>query len=197
MKDFEYRTLSFEIRSATQDGDQPQGMVKGYASTWAKDAFGDRVNPGAFGSSITEQRGKYPVLQGHDTSQFPIGFTTSLVEDHKGLLMEAQLALNTTAGRDAFGLLQTAKAVDYRMGLSIGFICREWQMEDEVRVLTNIDLKEISLTAFPANHRSRVLDARSIHGGEGASVPKTPADQLRAAIWQARIRLIHEMEKTR
>jgi len=169
------KSFAFEARS---DG-QAQGIVRGYASTYQKDAYGDRIAPGAFGESIKEKRGRYPVLWGHDPGAL-IGFTTKAAEDHKGLDVEALLALGNSTGRDAYELVKTAEAAGSTMGLSIGFITRQWEMDDDVRTLTDVDLIEISLTAFPANRGARIEEARS-RSGIHATALLALQNEIRAA----------------
>ena len=152
-KDF----LFLDTRS---DGDQ--GIISGYASTYTKDAYGDVIQPGAFAQSIKDKRGRVPILFGHDAASW-VGFSTSLAEDHKGLLATAKLATTTTGGRDAFELVKAAQAADYRVGLSIGFVTKDWDNSDDGgRLLKEIDLWEISLTPFPANRLSRIDEAKSV-----------------------------------
>jgi HK97 family phage prohead protease len=177
--DLEYKTYPLDVRSKEE---AEQGVISGYASTYAKDAYGDVVSPGAFAQSITDKKGKYPILFGHDSTAV-VGFSTHVSEDHKGLQMDAQLSLGTSGGRDAFELIKTARAVDFKMGLSIGFITREWDMEGDVRVLKEIDLWEVSLTVFPANKMARVEETRATRGRSAAD------DALRAMLWKTRARL--------
>jgi len=177
-----YRSYQFlEVRSA--DGGEDQGIFSGYASTYQTDAYGDKIVPGAFAQSLVDKRGKYPIMLSHDTSQPPIGFTTSIAEDAKGLHVEAALALRTSGGRDSFELLKAAKAADYRMGLSIGFITNEWEMDGDIRLLKSIDLWEISLTPFPANRGSRVDETRSVRH------PQRDYRSVLAAIFDERLAL--------
>ena len=142
------------------------GRFTGYASTYAKDFYGDRILPGAFAQSIRDQKGKIPLFYDHLRS-LPIGFSTDLAEDAKGLYIEGQLSLDSTHGRDAHALLKTAKSVDYRMGLSIGFITSEVEVEhDGTRVIKSLELFETSLTPFPVNRQARVEALKSIRNIE-------------------------------
>lgn len=154
--------LHFPLELRAEDVVEPEGVIGGYASTWIKDAYGDRIAPGAFADSIAAKKGQYPIHAQHDIASLPIGFTTYVAEDAKGLAIKAALALNTTGGRDAFEIVKHAKKVDYRMGLSVGFRTETFEMDQDVRVLTKVDLWEISLTAFPANRLARVEEARSL-----------------------------------
>ncbi len=137
------------------------GGFSGYASAYAKDLQNDRIAPGAFAQSIQEKRGQIPILFNHDADQW-LGFSTSLAEDGKGLAFSGQLATDTSGGADAYALLKTAAALDYRVGMSIGFIALDWDYEGEVRTIKQIDLWEASLTPFPAQPKAYVADVKSI-----------------------------------
>jgi HK97 family phage prohead protease len=152
---------------SVKTGDTVQGAFSGYASTWTKDLENDKIAPGAFAQSIVDKRGKIPILFNHFPDNL-IGFSTALAEDQKGLLLDAQLSLDSSMGADAFALLKTAAAVDYRMGLSIGFMAQDWDFDQQtgVRTIKQIDLWETSITAFPANPRALVDDVKSLRNFE-------------------------------
>jgi HK97 family phage prohead protease len=143
------------------------GTFSGYASSWAKDVYGDVIQPGAFAQSITDQKGKIPIFFNHDEDNW-IGFSTSLAEDHRGLAINAALALDTQGGADAYALLKAADAIDFRVGLSIGFIAEEWEWDNDsnTRILKSIDLWETSITPFPANKKAFVGGVKSVRDFE-------------------------------
>ncbi|KQT54915.1 hypothetical protein ASG43_01095 [Aureimonas sp. Leaf454] len=142
--------------------------MSGYASLFgATDLSGDRILPGAFLASLA-RRGAAGVrmLWQHDPSR-PIGIWTTLTETASGLLAEGRLALETAGGREAYGLIR-AGAVD---GLSIGFrtrTARRGTGDGVKRVLSEIDLWEISVVTFPMQERARLREARS---------PAAPSDR--------------------
>jgi HK97 family phage prohead protease len=137
------------------------GTFTGYASTYAKDAYGDRILPGAFAQSIKDQRGKIPILFNHRSDSL-VGFSTDLAEDTKGLYIDASLALGTATGADVYALMQLAEKVDFRMGLSIGFYTLEAELADDGgRLIKSVDLVETSITATPANNGARVESVKS------------------------------------
>src|SRR5215471_2107120 len=138
---------------------EEDGVFSGYASTYNRDLQGDQIMPGAFAQSIRDKRGKIPILNNHDDNEV-IGFSTSLAEDGKGLMLTAKLA-GSQAGQNAYALLKTAAAVDYRMGMSIGFIARDWDYDGDVRSIKEIDLWEASLTPFPAQPKAFVSAVKS------------------------------------
>jgi hypothetical protein len=158
-------TKTFPLYDLKTD-DGKTGVFSGYASAYTKDVYGDTIAPGAFAQSIRDKRGKVPILMNHDPSQV-VGFSQSLAEDGKGLMLNGQLALDTTAGKDVYGLLQTASAMDYRMGMSIGFDANEWEMAaDGSRNLQEIDLWEVSITPFPAQPKAYVSDVKTVRDVE-------------------------------
>jgi len=136
------------------------GTFSGYAATYNLDLQGDKILPGAFAQSIKDKRGQVPVFYNHNDFDW-IGFSTSLAEDGKGLAITAQLAMKTAAGHDAYELLQAAAAIDYRVGMSIGFITKDFDWDGEVRVLKRIDLWEASITPFPAQPKAFVSDVKT------------------------------------
>jgi len=158
-----YPLLAFKA-APTAAGDT-KGEFSGYASTWTKDVYGDVIQPGAFAQSIADQKGKVPLFYNHDDSlDNTLGAAIGLAEDAKGLLMNGQLALDTSAGKNAYALLKLYDSLDYRMGLSIGFIATDIDMDESnnTRRINTIELWEISITPFPANKRAFVDDVKSI-----------------------------------
>jgi uncharacterized protein len=99
------------------------------------------------------------MLWQHDPSE-PIGVWTDMSEDKGGLLVKGKLA-DTQRGRDARTLMKL-NAIN---GLSIGFVAtgKSWKEEDGIstRILTGIDLWEVSLVTFPANPAARVTSIKS------------------------------------
>jgi hypothetical protein len=162
MENIEHK--QFAMTEFKADGDQ--GKFSGYASTYNRDAYGDRIIPGAFSQSIKDQRGVIPIFMNHSTDNW-VGFSTDLAEDAKGLYIEGLLALDTSQGKDAYALLKTADKADYKVGLSIGFVAEEWELDDtNNRILKTIDLWETSITPFPANRSARVASVKSVRNIE-------------------------------
>jgi HK97 family phage prohead protease len=159
----EYKAYTF--RELKTEGN---GVFSGYASAYTRDLQNDRIAPGAFGQTIADKKGKVPILYNHDSDQLPLGFSTSLAEDGKGLMLSGQLATSTSAGADAYAMLKTAAEVGFRMGLSIGFVADdwEWNADDNSRLINSIDLWEVSLTPFPAQPKAYVADVKTFRDFE-------------------------------
>lgn len=156
-------TPPLEIRL---DGDgADQGTISGYASTYGPpaDAYGDVIAKGAYAATLAEDRaaGTVPAMLWSHAMSEVIGRWTELREDDRGLFVRGKLNLNTTRGREAFEHLK-AKDVN---GLSIGFRIRpggDKLQDDGTRLITAVDLLEVSVVALPAAKLARVHAVRSI-----------------------------------
>ncbi|MCF1502186.1 HK97 family phage prohead protease [Afifella sp. H1R] len=140
-----------------------EGEFEGYGSIFnTVDHGGDIVMPGAFSASIGKRGAAgIKMLFQHDTRDI-IGKWLEIREDAKGLYCKGRLFLGIQRGREAYELMRE-KALD---GLSIGFrtIVDQWDREDDVRRLIEVDLREISAVTFPMH--------------EGATVSLVKGDQL-------------------
>lgn len=128
--------------------------IKGYASVFDHiDSHNDRVVRGAFQECLhSAQKPKF--LWQHKDEEV-IGVWHMLREDDHGLYVEGSLIPTVQKAKEAEALI-AAKAID---GLSIGYRVRKAVRSPDqksVRLLTNIDLLEISLVTFPANERARI-----------------------------------------
>lgn len=155
------------------------GEIEGYASVFdVVDLQGDVVVPGAFAESIRETGGKVPVLWQHDTKE-PIGSTTELREDGRGLYFRANLVLEVQRAREALALVR-AGAID---GVSIGYTVQKQRFENGVRKLLKIRLMELSLCTFAANPEARVIRKAE---------PGSPAERAGRLIAELGARLVAE-----
>ena len=170
MGDIEF-TKHFELTlKAGEDDELSDGQFEGHAAVFSNiDLQGDKIARNAFVNTINESKGRWPILMGHRTDVI-VGFSTSAVEDFKGLLVRGELTLDSTAGRDAHAVMKHAQSVGQKMGLSIGYKIRDNGAEvDErtcVRLLKDLDVFEFSIAAVPANMRARVSRVKS-GSGEG------------------------------
>lgn len=187
-----------ELRFAGQEA--AQGVISGYASIFVgqpggePDSYGDVIAKHAFKATIAAHTaaGTSPVmLWSHDPAR-PLGRWTELREDERGLFVRGQLNLQTATGREAFEHL---KARDIG-GLSIGFQIAEngfQRQEDGSRLLTAIELHEISLVAMPAARAARVTEIKSAPGSRQelftflhqAGLSRAAAKSVAAGGWSA------------
>jgi HK97 family phage prohead protease len=124
-------------------------VIEGYASLFGQTDQGkDVVQKGAYGKSLVdlEKAGRsVKMLWQHDPAQ-PIGVWDDLREDDRGLYVKGRLLDGVEKGREAAALIE-AGAIE---GLSIGYRTkRATKTPDGKRVLTELELWEVSLVTFP------------------------------------------------
>lgn len=131
------------------------GVFTAIASDNTPNRNGFAYAPGAFDASLAEHaaRGTMPaMLLHHDMSQ-PVGNWQEIKPSGGSLRVRGKLAIDTTAGGEAYGLLK-AKAL---AALSTGAIAQEKSRKGDVLVITKADLFEISLVSVPANPNARII----------------------------------------
>lgn len=130
--------------------------IEGYASLFgACDQGGDVVAAGAYAQSLTELKAigrAVKMLWQHDPTQ-PIGIWDEVREDKKGLWVKGRILTDVAKGAEAASLIQ-AGAID---GLSIGYRTLKGTKDNQGRrILTELELWEVSLVTFPMLPEARV-----------------------------------------
>ncbi|MCP4818278.1 MAG: HK97 family phage prohead protease [Shimia sp.] len=149
--------------------------IEGYASLFGKtDRGGDVVRKGAYAASLKALGASgrsVKMLWQHDPAQ-PIGIWDEVREDDRGLWVKGRLLTDVAKGAEAAALIE-AGAID---GLSIGYrTVKAAKNEKGERLLTELELWEVSLVTFPMLPSARV-----------AAKEATPAQDLRelAAVFE-------------
>ena len=121
--------------------------IEGYASRFGlRDLNDDVVVPGAFRDSLMQTGpGGVRMLYQHQVKS-PVGVWDEIVEDDRGLKVRGRIMDWSPQGRFAQALAR-AGALD---GLSIGFRAAKARRDGRLRVLSGVDLWEVSLVTFPA-----------------------------------------------
>lgn len=171
------RNFVYDVKEVDEEG-----HFSGYASVYnVIDAYRERVAPGAFANTLRkwQSRGRLPPALWQHRSGEPVGPFTLMREDEKGLYTEGRLLVNDVQrAREAWALMKS-KTVD---GLSIGFnsVVEEWNNEEKILTLKEIDLWEVSIVTFPANSESLITEVRSMFA-EGVPSIKEIEEILRDA----------------
>jgi len=133
---------------------------EGLASTFGNaDMVGDVIEPGAFRKSVGERGASgIRLLWQHDTSQ-PVGVLKQVRETEDGLFVEGEL-LDTNLGRDVAEILRKG-AVD-RMSIGFRSVRDRFDSKKKVRILEEIDLREVSLVTFPANEKAKITSVKAV-----------------------------------
>lgn len=151
-----------ELRS-----DEDKKTLHGYAAKFDSLSvplfgFREKIRKGAFTESI--KKNNIRALWNHNTDMV-LGSTKTgtlqLEEDQKGLRFELELP-DTQAGRDA--AVSVSRGDVDGMSFSFEALRQEWDEKDDknvIRTLIEVDVKEISPTAFPAYPKTKVM-ARSV-----------------------------------
>jgi HK97 family phage prohead protease len=152
----ETKVLSFdaEIKAEGQAGE-----ITGYGSVFGNvDSYGDIVDSKAFNKSLSK-RGLPVMLWQHDQTQ-PIGVWESAEPDERGLKLKGRLFIDEISkAKEAYALVKNGAI----KGLSIGFMTKKSEAGKEgERVLTEVDLLEVSLVTFPANEKAKVTSVKSL-----------------------------------
>jgi uncharacterized protein len=193
----------FDVKSV--DGTTDAEMTfSGYGAVFNNvDSYGDAIEKGAFKRTLREAKssGAWPVMLSQHggwgitaSDLTPIGVYSDLAEDDKGLALKGVLAA-TPRGTEMFTLMRMTPRPAIN-GLSIGFIPRKWRTNaspkdgEPQRVLTDVDLLEVSIVTFPANPKARVSSVKSVRELEAAfrdvlGMSTREATRAASAAWSA------------
>jgi hypothetical protein len=148
----EQKFARFDDELTVSDGH----MIAGYASLFgACDQGGDVVQKGAYGRSLAAMGARghsVKMLWQHNPAE-PIGVWDEVREDARGLYVKGRLLDSVTRAREAAALIG-AGAID---GLSIGYRTVRATKDDQGRrLLSEVELWEVSLVTFPMLPQARV-----------------------------------------
>ena len=159
MKAVNQKRFAVPLRLKTID---TEGTISGYASTFGSiDHHKEVIEKNAFKRTLQEwqSKDKLPKMLWQHNVVEPIGVWESIEEDSVGLKVSGRLLLDVQKGKEAHALLKSG-AVD---GLSIGFRVAQSHVDKKrnVRVITDLDLYEISLVTYAANPEAQVNCVKS------------------------------------
>jgi HK97 family phage prohead protease len=153
----QFKTFTATIKSADQ------GIVTALVSTWGIDMEQERVQPGAFASSIRrmEVEGRtLPVLREHDWKGAVLGFAKpqDMAETMDGLVIVAQFDMASEPGRAAFTAIKNKSLSEW----SIGMVNVKSEMVNGIRVLLDMDLVEASVVLRGMNPGTTTIATKGI-----------------------------------
>lgn len=129
-----------------------QGIFWGYASVFNRvDNQKDIIASGSFADSL--KRRKVALLWQHNTKD-PIGKILRLTENSFGLLTMAQLNLELHKAREIYSLIK--KGIINSLSIGYRVVTSRRDKRSGIRIITKIDLWEISLVTFPANEQASI-----------------------------------------
>jgi uncharacterized protein len=116
------------------------------------DSTGDIITKGAFGTIPAD----LPMLFSHDPSDL-IGSWTETSETSEGLVTKGKLHLDQPRARAVLSMIKSKLIT----GLSIGFRTKASSQQGRNRVISALDLAEISVVRNPAHPGARILSAKN------------------------------------
>lgn len=166
--------LDFEVRG--EDDKDDEMVIKGHASVFnslSEDlgGFREMVKPGSFKRTLDEGDDDVRALAHHDTAQVlgrTANDTLQLREDEIGLAVRIELP-NNTLGKD---IRESVRRGDLdKMSIGFNVAEEEWDFPTEgvaIRTITDIDLFEVSIVAWPAFRQTDIsLAKRSMEQARG------------------------------
>lgn len=129
----------------------------GYASVFGGiDSYGDTIESGAYKNTLENRQ--RPIRMRWNHFGEVIGKWINIREDEKGLYVEGELTPGHSKAQDVFASLKHG-AID---GLSIGYRVKAFdQLNENRRLLKEIELVEISVVEEPADLNAIISDVKS------------------------------------
>lgn len=154
------QTMTLDAKATTLTD---QGEVRLLVSTYDKDRGGDVIKRGAFAESIRQWQSsgrKIPLHFDHKADPESIigaADPASMRETDEGLVVEAKLDLEDSEKAREVWRLVKADA----LACSFGYVADGETQADGTRLLSKVDLFEVTLTPSPMNPHTRVLAWKS------------------------------------
>lgn len=131
------------------------GAITGTAWPFGSaDSVGDIITKGAFNVAVDD----LPMLFSHNPDDL-VGTWTEANETTDGLVVKGKLHLENMRARSVRALIQGGLV----SGLSIGFRTKAATKQGRNRVISALDLLEVSLVRNPSHPRARIASAKSLN----------------------------------
>jgi len=149
----ETKQLALSDTKFKAEGD---GRFTGYASVFGGlDSYNDTIVKGAYLATIKNRQ--RPIRMRWNHYGPVIGKWVGIEEDEKGLLVTGEITPGHSVANDVYASMKHG-AVD---GMSIGFRVIDSEQKDDIRLLKQIELVEISVVEEPADLGATVSDIKS------------------------------------
>jgi len=185
----------FAIELKTEGDSEEYLTIAGYGSVFGNvDQHGDIVERGAFAESLKKQMPK--MLWQHRADE-PIGVWDEVREDENGLFVKGRIFKNISRGRDVAEMIKQGVIE----GLSIGYLTKDYTINEGKRQLKEVELWETSVVTFPSNKLSNIYSSKSveeltIRDLEGVlkdmGFSGTEAKAMASGAWERRERVLRE-----
>ena len=161
-------TRSFEIRATDAEKREVSGIAVPYNDTIdIGGGWSERFEKGA-----VDLNANVKLFRDHEDI---IGVVTEMEESDEGLLIRAKIS-ETVLGNETLNLVKDGAIRSF----SVGFIPVTDEKKDKTIIRKKVDLKEVSLVAFPAYDKAEVLSVREETNQEEISMENTTPDYTSA-----------------
>ncbi|MGB3301786.1 MAG: HK97 family phage prohead protease [Gordonia sp. (in: high G+C Gram-positive bacteria)] len=158
------RNARMTIKAAGEnEGGLVEGQILAYASVFGNvDSYGDIVQAGAFDATLkawSESGRVIPLLYGHNMSDpnYNIGAIEEASEDENGLLVKATFDLDNPTAAQVYKLVKGRRLSE----LSFAFDVVSSTDEGQTRLLTELNLYEVSIVVVGANPATEIVAVKS------------------------------------
>ena len=157
-------TRSFEIRATDTELRTVEGLAVPYNDTIdIGGGWSERFEKGAI-----DLNANVKLFRDHEDI---IGVVTEMTESDEGLMIKAKIS-ETVLGNETLNLVKDGAIRSF----SVGFIPVTDVKKDKTIIRTKVNLKEVSLVAFPAYDKAEVLSVREETNQEEISMEKETPD---------------------
>jgi HK97 family phage prohead protease len=161
-------TRSFEIRATDAEKREVSGIAVPFNETIdIGGGWSERFEKGA-----VDLNANVKLFRDHSDI---IGVVTEMEESDEGLLIRAKIS-ETVLGNETLNLVKDGAIRSF----SVGFIPVKDEKKDKTIIRKKVDLKEVSLVAFPAYDKAEVLSVREETNQEEISMEKETPDYTSA-----------------
>jgi len=161
-------TRSFEIRATDAEQRTVEGIAVPYNDTIdIGGGMKERFAPGA-----VDLNADVKLFRDHKEI---IGLVTKMEDSEEGLIIRAKIS-ETSLGNETLNLVKDGAIRSF----SVGFIPVIDEKKDNTIIRKKVDLKEVSLVAFPAYEKAEVLSVREENNQEDKSMENNTPDYTSA-----------------
>jgi HK97 family phage prohead protease len=161
-------TRSFEIRATDTEKREVSGLAVPYNETIdIGGGWSERFEKGS-----VDLNANVKLFRDHEDI---IGVVTEMEESDEGLLIRAKIS-ETVLGNETLNLVKDGAIRSF----SVGFIPVTDEKKDKTIIRKKVNLKEVSLVAFPAYDKAEVLSVREETNQEEISMENTTPDYTSA-----------------
>jgi len=161
------KTLNLVGTFEKSSSDDDVLKIKGYANTTVKDRSGDIIEQAAWLKGGMDNYLKNPIVLAYHNHSKPIGTTVDYSITDKGLEVVAEIS---SAAGDVYSLIKDGILKTFSVGFSIKDA--DYDREDDVFYIKDLELLEISVVSVPANQDSTFSIAKALGDEDYAEFKK-------------------------